>query len=322
MAKKWSAAPIRMVSSASRLGQLPGRGHVGDREGGDDVIGDVLAEPEAGARCERPGLLAQAPRRRGPWAALPRPGPPRRRGSRPPSSGSTSRPRPARPRAGTGSASPRRGNRPRSGFRRGWRGFRRRADCRPGRPPAASSPRSRAARVAMLGDQKHRAAPFAADREALDQSEQDQGERSDDSRLGVGREHADQGGGDPHQDEAEHQQPLAADPVAEMAEHDASHRPRHEAERVGGEGEQGAGQRIEFGEEELVEDERRGRAVEEEIVPFDGRADQAGEHHLPQIAGLPISCRARRHASSVLPARSLAASPGSAPELEAAAGRA
>src|SRR3546814_6338622 len=66
-----------------------------------------------------------------------------------------------------------------------------------------------------------------------------------------------------------------ADAVAEMAEHDPADRARDEAQRIGGEGEQGADQRLELGKEQLVEDQRRGRTVEEEIVPFDRGADQA-----------------------------------------------
>ena len=48
---------------------------------------------------------------------------------------------------------------------------------------------------------------------------------------------------DAHQHEARHQEALAPDPVAEMAEHDAADRPRHEAQRIGEEGLQQAGER-------------------------------------------------------------------------------
>ena len=96
----------------------------------------------------------------------------------------------------------------------------------------------------MLGRHQHRPAPFAADREALDEAQHDQRDRRPDADLRVGRQQADQHRRDAHQDQAQHQQPLAPDPVAIMAEDDAADRPRDEAERIGGEGEQGAGQRI------------------------------------------------------------------------------
>ena len=69
-----------------------------------------------------------------------------------------------------------------------------------------------------------------------------------------------------------------------MAEDDAAERPRDEADGVGGEGEQGADQRVERGEEQLVEDEGGGGAVEEEVVPLDGGADQAGEDDAAKTA--------------------------------------
>ena len=82
-----------------------------------------------------------------------------------------------------------------------------------------------------------------------------------------------------------------------MAEDDAADRPRDEAERIGGEGEQGAGQRIVGREEQPVEDQSGGGAVEEEIVPFDGGADQARHHHPPQRR--PRSCLIHASSSSL-----------------------
>ena len=60
-----------------------------------------------------------------------------------------------------------------------------------------------------------------------------------------------------------------------MPEHEAAERARNEAERVGAEREQGADHGIEGRKEQLVEDQRGGRAVQKEIVPLDGGADQA-----------------------------------------------
>ena len=59
----------------------------------------------------------------------------------------------------------------------------------------------------------------------------------------------------------------------------AAQRAGEEANGVGGQRRQGARERVEGGEEQLVEHQGGGRAVEEEVVPLDGRADEAGQHH-------------------------------------------
>ena len=53
--------------------------------------------------------------------------------------------------------------------------------------------------------------------------------------------------------------------------------PGEEADGVGAEGEQGRGGGLAAGEEQRAEDQGGGRSVEEEVVPFHGGADQAGE---------------------------------------------
>ena len=53
-----------------------------------------------------------------------------------------------------------------------------------------------------------------------------------------------------------------------------------EADGVGAEREEYAGGGFVAGEEQGTEDEGGGGPVEEEVVPFDGGADQAGEDHL------------------------------------------
>jgi hypothetical protein len=73
-----------------------------------------------------------------------------------------------------------------------------------------------------------------------------------------------------------------------MAEDDAADGAREEAERIGHEGEQGPRERLELGEEDLVENQGSGGAVEEEIVPFYGRADQARHNHATQRRRLPL----------------------------------
>ena len=86
-------------------------------------------------------------------------------------------------------------------------------------------------------------------------------------------------------DERQHEHRLAADLVAVVADDDAADRPRDEPDGVGAEGGQRAHQRVEGGEEQAVEDQRRRRAVEEEVVPLDRGADEAGDGDEPDGIG-------------------------------------
>ncbi|GAA2806907.1 hypothetical protein GCM10020219_093330 [Nonomuraea dietziae] len=152
-------------------------------------------------------------------------------------------------------------------------------------PPGAPALRPRGpeaapARVAVLGDDEHRAAPLAAQREALHQAERGQQQRSRAADGRVRGQAADEEGRHAHHEQADDQQRLAAEAVAEVAEDQAAERAGHEADGVGEEREERAGQRVGVGEEQDVEDERRRRAVQEEVVPLDGGADQARGHDL------------------------------------------
>ena len=99
--------------------------------------------------------------------------------------------------------------------------------------------------IAIFGRHQHRAAPLAADREALDDAEHDEPDRRPHADARVAGQQADQHGREPHQHQAQHQQFLAPDAVAEMAEDDPAERPRDEADGIGGEGEQRPDQRVE-----------------------------------------------------------------------------
>ena len=79
-------------------------------------------------------------------------------------------------------------------------------------------------------------APFTAGGEALDDTEQDQQDRSPDADLGVGRQHADQRRGGTHHDQGEDQHGLAAEAVAQVAGDDGAERPEQEADADEGEG--------------------------------------------------------------------------------------
>ena len=234
-------------------------------------------------------------------------------GSPPPGCGCTSRPRPGSPKAGRECASPRRGSRPRSGRRRAAPARRRRAGCRRRRPPAASSPRSRAGAASPCSAAISTAPPHSPPTaKPWTRRSTISADRRPDADLRVGRQQADQHGRDAHQDEAQHQQALAPDPVAIMAEHDPADRPRDEAERIGGEGEQGPGQRVEGGEEQLVEHQARrpSRRGRNHTIRWSCRS---GSPSPPAAAALPapsakslapLTCRsARRRRARPAPRR-------------------
>ena len=67
-----------------------------------------------------------------------------------------------------------------------------------------------------------------------------------------------------------------------MAEHEPAERTGEEADAEGGERRQRTDARIELGEEQLVEHQRGRGAVDEEVVPFERRADRGGQHHAAQ----------------------------------------
>ncbi len=129
---------------------------------------------------------------------------------------------------------------------------------RPARPEAAVLV------LAVLGHHEDRAAPLAADREALDQAAQEQQQRRRDADRRVGRQEADRDGRAAHHEQRDDEHLLAPDPVPVVAEDDTAERAGDEAEGVGAEREERAGQRVAVGEEQAAEDEGRGGAVEEE----------------------------------------------------------
>ncbi len=90
------------------------------------------------------------------------------------------------------------------------------AGLRPGRPEAAP------AVAAVLGDHQHRAAPLAADGEALEQPAEDEEQRGREADRGVRRQQADGERAEAHHQQRDDQHLLAADPVTEVAEDHAA----------------------------------------------------------------------------------------------------
>jgi hypothetical protein len=125
----------------------------------------------------------------------------------------------------------------------------------------------------------------------------------------VGRDEGDQEGRDPHQQEGRDQRRISPDPVAVMAEDRRPDRPRDKADGVDREGLQCPDQRVRLREIELGENQPGDRAVDEEIVPFDRRADRAGDHRAVHWA----RCSSTERTSIVLPAVVIAISSRACP---------
>ena len=108
----------------------------------------------------------------------------------------------------------------------------------------------------------------------------DQQHRRGDADLRVGREQPDQQRRAAHQGDRQREQRAASDAVADHAKHEAAERPRAEAQRKHGKGEQllGGGARL---RKELPADVAGEVAVDGKVEPLEDVADQAG-HRGPE----------------------------------------
>ncbi|WP_170918016.1 MULTISPECIES: hypothetical protein [unclassified Pseudonocardia] len=131
----------------------------------------------------------------------------------------------------------------------------------------------------VLHGHEHGPAPLAAGRHALDQAHQHQDQRRPDADRRVGGQQSHDGRRHAHQHDGQHEHPLAADPVAEVAPDDPAEGPGDEACGQGGERGEGAGRGAELGEVQLPEHGGRGDAEEVEVVPLDDRSDEARQEH-------------------------------------------
>ena len=138
-------------------------------------------------------------------------------------------------------------------------------------------------RRAFDGHQR-RAAPFAADRETLDRAHQHQQHGRPPADRRERRQQADRDRRQPHQHHGQHQHPLAAEPVAVVAEHDAAERPEQEADAEGRERRERAHRRADFREELGIEYQRGDDPVQQEVVPVDDSADEAADRGLAGLA--------------------------------------
>ena len=123
----------------------------------------------------------------------------------------------------------------------------------------------------QIGD---RAGVFAANREALEQSHQEQQHRRADAGRFIGRQQRDRGRADAHQRHRQQQHEAPSDAVADGSKNRSTNRPHREADREAAVGADQRRERI-VGREEQPRQHRREIAVETEIVPFEQIADAA-----------------------------------------------
>ncbi len=133
-----------------------------------------------------------------------------------------------------------------------------------------------APRGGVLGGDQDRAAPLAADPEALDQTERDQQQRRADADGGVRGQDTDEERRAAGQQQGEDEHRLSADPVPVVTDDRGPQRAGDEADGEGREGGERAGHAGELGVEEAPEHQRRGGAEDVVVVPLDRRADEAG----------------------------------------------
>jgi len=142
----------------------------------------------------------------------------------------------------------------------------------------------------VLDGHQYGSTPFATNAEALRNAEQHQQDRCPDANALISRQQPNQKRGDAHNQQRQDQHGLSPDPIAEMTTDDAANRARRETNRVRAERSQRTCQRVIIRKEQLAKDQRAGRAVKKEVVPFDGCADQTGKRHSADgcVAGICV----------------------------------
>jgi hypothetical protein len=125
----------------------------------------------------------------------------------------------------------------------------------------------------------------------LDDPQGHQQDRGHESDLLVGRQQADADGRQAHEHEGSDDSVLSSELVTEMTEDNAAERTGNEADGEGREGRQCAHRWADVGEEEMPEDERRGGAVDVEVEPLDGGADESGDTSSAALLGVDGSRR-------------------------------
>jgi hypothetical protein len=127
-----------------------------------------------------------------------------------------------------------------------------------------------------------RTAPLAAEAEPLAEAQRDEQQWRQDADLLVGWQHTDQERCAAHDNQRQVQHGLSTARVAEMAEHDRAKRSTHIGDSQRRQRGKRAQRRAQLWKEQPIEDQRRRRAVQEEVVILDGRADETRHGNPPQ----------------------------------------
>jgi hypothetical protein len=106
--------------------------------------------------------------------------------------------------------------------------------------------------------------------------------------LFVSREHADQKRSNAHDHERENEHRLASNAISEVTDDDSSERPCDKTHGIGGQGRKPSDKRIKCGKEDLVEDQRCGGSIEEEVVPLNRGANEARQTNETDRAGFGL----------------------------------
>ena len=135
----------------------------------------------------------------------------------------------------------------------------------------------------VLEDHRAGAGDLAGDREALDEPEDHEQHRGEDTDLLVGRQEADADRREAHEEHAHDQHVLAAVGIAPMPEDEGADGPADVADAVGRQRRNDRDRGVPRGEEELREDQRRRRGVDEEVIILQRRADPAAGGRLLRL---------------------------------------
>ncbi|MDQ1206989.1 hypothetical protein QE377_003348 [Microbacterium sp. SORGH_AS 862] len=139
----------------------------------------------------------------------------------------------------------------------------------------------------MLESHRVRARLLAPRGEPLQQTQDHEEDRRSGADLLVRRETSHDEGGDPHEQDGEHEDALATEPVAHVPEHQSTQRSREISDPERADRQHGREDRIGTAEEHLSEHERRGGPIDEEVVVLESTSDPGGRCRLSGVA-----CRA------------------------------
>ena len=127
----------------------------------------------------------------------------------------------------------------------------------------------------MFDRQKNGSGPLTTESKSLQDTKQQKQNRCNDPDLSCGRKDTHERRRDTHDEHREGKRFLAPDAIADVTEHHSADGANEKADREGRKRKHGPDKGTLVGEEQLVEDEARGRRIEEEVVPLDRRAEQA-----------------------------------------------